>query len=83
LYVQFVIGPTVTRDKSKTKQIKTRQDKTKQKQITIPSYVCSILYYIISHNWMHLGKYSVLKSSLDNRCGIILCTCPWGGRHCM
>ena len=26
----FVISPTVTRDKSKTKQSKARQDKTKQ-----------------------------------------------------
>jgi len=32
---------------------------------------------------MHLGKYSVLKSSLDNRCGIILFTYSWGGQHCM
>ena len=49
----------MTRDKSKTKQSKTRQNKTKQKQITIPSSVHSILYYIISHDWMHLGKYAV------------------------
>jgi len=32
---------------------------------------------------MHLGKYNVLKSSLDNRLGIILFTYPWRGRHCM
>jgi uncharacterized damage-inducible protein DinB len=70
----FVISPTVTRDESKTKQSETRQNKTKAK--TVPSSVRSILYYTISHEWMHLGKYSVLIASLDNRCGIILFTYP-------
>jgi hypothetical protein len=64
--VHFVISPTVTRDKrkNKAKQDKSRQNKTKAinktKANNSPLICTSISYYIITYDWMHLGKNSYL-----------------------